>query len=91
MKNILVTGGAGFIGSHLVEKLLAEKTWQVTVVDNFNDFYSPLIKRRNIAPFFDNYQFHLSEIDICNADALREVFELGRFDIIVHLAIPSAK
>ncbi len=54
MKNILVTGGAGFIGSHLVERLLAEENWQVTVVDNFNDFYSPLIKRGNIAAFFDN-------------------------------------
>jgi len=86
MKNILVTGGAGFIGSHLVERLLAEENWQVTVVDNFNDFYSPLIKRENVAAFFDNPHFGLREIDICHADALREVFEENQFDAIVHLA-----
>ncbi len=50
MKKILVTGGAGFIGSHLVGKLLAENVRQVTAVDNFNDFYSPAIKRANVAP-----------------------------------------
>ena len=50
-KNILITGGAGFIGSHLVERLLGEGTWRVTVVDDLNDFYSPEIKRANIAPF----------------------------------------
>ena len=40
MKNILITGGAGFIGSHLVERLLGEGDWRITVVDDFNDFYS---------------------------------------------------
>ena len=48
MKNILVTGGAGFIGSHLAERLLAENEWHVTIVDDFNDFYSPAIKWQNI-------------------------------------------
>ncbi len=47
MKNILITGGAGFIGSHLVDYLLAEGDWAVTVVDDFNDFYAPEIKRRS--------------------------------------------
>ncbi|GEM_PF-5134427 len=45
-KNILVTGGAGFIGSHLVDHLLAEGGWQITVVDDFNDFCSPDKKTR---------------------------------------------
>ena len=48
MKNILITGGAGFIGSHLVDRLLAEGDWQVSVVDDFNDFYDPAIKRDNV-------------------------------------------
>jgi UDP-glucuronate 4-epimerase len=85
-RNILVTGGAGFIGSHLVERLLGEGVWTVTVVDNFNDFYSPLVKRANVSPFFDNPQFALHEIDICDAEKLSRVFAANDFDAIVHLA-----
>ncbi len=86
MKNVLVTGGAGFIGSHLVEKLLDEKTWNVTVVDNFNDFYSPELKRSNVAAFEDNPNFHLHEIDICDTRNLEKIFAESDFDTIVHLA-----
>jgi len=85
-KYILVTGGAGFIGSHLVERLLSEKVWQVTIVDDFNDFYSPLVKRANVAPFLDNPQFSLCETNICDADNLRDIFAANEFDVIVHLA-----
>jgi UDP-glucuronate 4-epimerase len=86
MKKILVTGGAGFIGSHLVRKLLAENVWQVIVVDNFNDFYSPSIKYANVAPFRENPRFSLEAVDICAAETLRKVFEKTEFDAIVHLA-----
>ena len=86
MKNVLVTGGAGFIGSHLVEKLLTEKAWNVTVVDNFNDFYSPELKRSNIESFLGNPHFSLSEIDICDDENLEKVFAENNFDTIVHLA-----
>jgi UDP-glucuronate 4-epimerase len=48
-KNILITGGAGFIGSNLVDCLLAEGGWKVTVIDDFNDFYEPSIKREMYA------------------------------------------
>ena len=48
MRNVLVTGGAGFIRSNLVDSLFIEGGWNVTVVDDLNDFYSPEIKRRNI-------------------------------------------
>ncbi len=86
MKNILVTGGAGFIGSHLVEKLLNEEVWKVVALDNFNDFYAPEIKRANIAPFLENPRFSLAEIDICDAQNLEKLFAENRFDAIVHLA-----
>jgi UDP-glucuronate 4-epimerase len=59
---------------------------QVTVVDNFNDFYSPEIKRANVAPHLSIPNFKLYEADICDANALREIFAENRFDAIVHLA-----
>ena len=85
-KNIFVTGGAGFIGSHLVERLLGENAWQVAVVDDFNDFYAPELKRANIAAYLENPNFRLYEIDICNAQSLEKVFAANKFDAIVHLA-----
>ena len=85
-KNVLVTGGAGFIGSHMVRRLLSEEAWKVSVVDNFNDFYSPERKRNNVERFVENEDFVLAEADICDEPKLREVFEDRRFDVIVHLA-----
>lgn len=85
-KSILVTGGAGFIGSHLVERLLAEGLWRVVVADDFNDFYSPWIKRQNIAGFAENPDFRLFETDIRDGEGLRKIFAETGFDCIVHLA-----
>ena len=81
-----MTGGAGFIGSHLVDRLLAEGVWQIAVVDNFNGFYSPLVKRANIEKHSDSPDFSLYEVDICRAESLRRVFAENKFDAIVHLA-----
>jgi UDP-glucuronate 4-epimerase len=86
MKNILITGGAGFIGSHLVDYLLAENGWQVTVVDDFNDFYEPAIKRANIVEHLSNPQFRLIEADIRDARALELAFTETKYDCVVHLA-----
>jgi UDP-glucuronate 4-epimerase len=86
MKNILITGGAGFIGSHLVERLLAEGGWHITVVDDFNDFYDPSIKRDNVAEHLSNKQFRLVEADIRDYDALKKAFAGTSYDCVVHLA-----
>lgn len=86
MKSILITGGAGFIGSHLVDRLLAEGNWQVTVVDDFNDFYSPAIKRENINAHLSNPLFKLIEADIRDRAALEKAFAQTKYDCIVHLA-----
>jgi UDP-glucuronate 4-epimerase len=85
-KNILVTGGAGFIGSNLVDRLAAEGGWNITVVDDLNNFYSPLIKQSNIAGHLGEPGYRFVECDIRDADELRTVFDKGEFDVIVHLA-----
>ncbi len=86
MRNILVTGGAGFIGSHLVERLLGENQWRVTVVDDFNDFYAPSVKRRNVQTHLTHKSYRLIEADIRDAGKLKQVFAGTKFDCIVHLA-----
>ncbi|HEY0407223.1 MAG TPA: SDR family NAD(P)-dependent oxidoreductase [Pyrinomonadaceae bacterium] len=86
MKNILVTGGAGFIGSHLVDSLLAEENWRVTVLDDFNDFYAPEVKRENVSAHLQHKRYKLIEADIRDRATLARVFEEERFDVIAHLA-----
>src|SRR2546423_6628841 len=80
---ILVTGGAGFIGSHLVEKLLGEGH-EVSILDDFNDFYDPQIKRENIAGVAKNVTVH--HVDLRDASAVRKLFGGEKVDSIVHLA-----
>lgn len=83
--SILVTGGAGFIGSHLVDRLLKEGK-RVTVIDNFNSFYSPETKRENIAAHLTNPSYNLIEGDLRNVDDVQKAFASGPFDVVVHLA-----
>src|SRR2546430_6384927 len=85
MKHILITGGAGFIGSHLVDRLLSEDDWQVTIVDDFNDFYEPSIKRDNIRAHAQNPSLKVVTADIRDPEALERVFP-EELDCIVHLA-----
>ena len=76
MKNILITGGAGFIGSHLVDRLLSEGGFGITVVDDFNDFYDPAIKHENIRAALSNPNFKLVEADIRNQSASNRLWTL---------------
>jgi UDP-glucuronate 4-epimerase len=82
---VLVTGGAGFIGSHLCEALLARGE-QVVALDNFDAFYDPQMKRANLAGCLASPLFTLVEGDIRAMEKVGEVFADGDFDIIVHLA-----
>lgn len=83
-RKILVTGGAGFIGSHLVDRALAEGD-HVTVVDNFEPFYDPAVKRANVAAHLEHPSYRLVEVDIRDAAGLRAQLN-GDYDAIVHLA-----
>jgi UDP-glucuronate 4-epimerase len=81
--NLLVTGGAGFIGSHLVEACIARGD-TVSVIDNFNDFYDPAIKRSNVCAFPSSVRIH--EIDLCDPAAVSGVLVAEKPDAVVHLA-----
>jgi UDP-glucuronate 4-epimerase len=83
--NYLVTGGAGFIGSHLCECLLAQGHTLVAL-DNFNDYYDPRLKRRNVAPLLQNRGFTLIEADILDLERLQQIFSKHAFDAVIHLA-----
>lgn len=80
---ILVTGGAGFIGSHLIEKLLADGH-DVAILDDFNDFYDPQIKRANISTVAKDIAVH--DLDLRGAKKVAELFRREKFDAIAHLA-----
>jgi len=84
-RHILVTGGAGFIGSHLSERLLGRGD-RVSVLDNFNDFYDPVRKRSNVAPLLGRDDYRLVEGDIRDPQRVDTLFANSHFDAIVHLA-----
>ncbi|MBI2662489.1 GDP-mannose 4,6-dehydratase [Candidatus Woesearchaeota archaeon] len=82
---ILVTGGAGFIGSHVCEELLARED-EVVCVDNFNDYYNPRIKERNIVDCLEKRNCRLCRGDILDFSLMRSVFEKENPRKIIHLA-----
>src|ERR1044072_710299 len=86
MKNLVITGGAGFIGSHLVDRLLATNVERITVVDDFNDFYNPSIKRDNIREHLKDHRYSIHEATIRERAALERIFNERNFDCVVHLA-----
>lgn len=80
---VLVTGGAGFIGSHLVEKLL-NHGHEVVILDDFNDFYDPRIKHANIAGFAK--EVNVCQVDLRDAAGVRNLFHREKIEAIAHLA-----
>ena len=83
--NILITGGAGFIGSTLADKLIKENN-KVIVIDNFNDYYSPKLKEKNVFHNLTNLNYSLYRNDICDKDAVEKIFEKNNIDCVVHIA-----
>lgn len=84
IKNILVTGGAGFIGSYLVDRLLGQGKY-VICVDNFDPYYDRSIKESNISEHRNNDQYHLIEADVRDLEVLKAAIDKD-IDVIVHLA-----
>ncbi|MBK5202477.1 MAG: GDP-mannose 4,6-dehydratase [Prolixibacteraceae bacterium] len=85
MKNIIVTGCAGFIGSHLCERLLKDGSF-VIGIDNFDPFYSRSIKESNINKFRNNPNFKFLEFDLSNKEELNKLLKGTKADLIIHLA-----
>lgn len=85
MKTYFITGGAGFIGSTLSQKLI-EQGNKVVTIDNFCDFYNPKIKEDNVKELLQNENFKLYRADIRDRQAIKEIFDENNIDIVMHLA-----
>ena len=88
MRRVLVTGGAGFIGSHLCQRLI-RGGHNVVCFDNFDAFYDPAIKRRNLEEIKaaeGNDEFQLVEGDIRDTALVEDLFRRSSFDLVIHLA-----
>jgi len=83
--HILITGGAGFIGSHLCEKLI-DLNHKIICIDNFNNYYNPKIKENNLKNIIDNKNFTLYRLDILNKEKINEIFSAQKINMIIHLA-----
>ncbi len=82
---ILITGGAGFIGSTLADKLLKENN-EIVILDNFNDYYNPQLKESNVKNNLDNPNYKLYRGDICDKELVNKIFEENKIEKVVHIA-----
>lgn len=85
MKTYFITGGAGFIGSSLSERLIKEGN-KVVTIDNFCDFYNPKIKENNIKELSKSSNFKIYRKDIRDRQAIKEIFDENNIDIVMHLS-----
>jgi UDP-glucuronate 4-epimerase len=85
LPRVLLTGGAGFIGSHLAEALL-NRGYQLSIIDNLDNFYEPSRKKDNLAQVRRVGEFRFFELDICDFGRLREAVRSAQPDIVIHLA-----
>jgi UDP-glucuronate 4-epimerase len=83
--SVLVTGGAGFIGSHFIELLLRHSDEAIVCLDNFNDYYDPQLKRANVAPLEVEPRVTIVEADFCDSAAMAELFDAHQVRRVVHL------
>src|SRR5882672_2306195 len=83
--SILVTGGAGFIGSHLIERLCAETSERLICLDDFNDFYDSRLKRANVRCFSHREGVTIVEGSFLNRDAMRQLFAEQQVQCVFHL------
>ena len=84
-RKVLVTGAAGFIGSHLAERLI-QLGYQVVGLDNFDDYYSPIMKWNNISALNKTDNFELEQGDIRDESLLTRIFKTNHIDAVIHLA-----
>lgn len=84
-RHVLITGGAGFIASHLVDRLIAEGGHRITAVDNFDPYYPRAIKEANVQAHLANKEYRLLEADILDDDLSERIGD-APIDLIVHIA-----
>ena len=82
---ILITGGAGFVGSHFVELMLKQSNEQLICLDNFNDYYDPALKRENVAAFQGHERVTVVEETFCDHGAMEHLFSRNHIRFVVHL------
>lgn len=83
--SVLVTGGAGFVGSHMIELLLRETEEAIVCLDNFNDYYDPQLKRTNVGGFMEEPRVTVVEADFCDAETMADLFRACGVRQVVHL------